>query len=238
MIFNGYDFSQYWYVKRELPLVPTRTVVEKSLPGMAGSRHVRSEFEPLDIPVTMRLKLPEGMTDPTTVNYIKRLAGQALSASEPRELMFYEEPDARYMAVCTDASGFDLPAFTGGVEIMFHCSDPFAYYQFERIQNVEEGLNEFPLAGSWRIMPTFNLVTKATNSVIITNHDGRFVKCRGPFSAGDKLTVDFTKGFVYRNGILSQFTLDSRFFEIYPGGNSITIQGIQSGSITFKERSV
>lgn len=238
MIFNGYDFSQYWYVKRELDLLPPRNLVERSIPGSGGTRFVRSEFQALDIPVTIRLKLPEAMTDPTTVNYIKRQAAAALSASEPSELMFYEEPDVRYMAICSDASSFDTPSYTGAVDLMFHCSDPFAYYQFERIQSVENGLNEFNLSGTWKIMPSFDLITQATNEVIITNHDGQSLTCKGPFKDGDLLQADFTKGFVFTNGVLSQFSLQSRFFEIFPGENQITISGIKGGNIIFKERSV
>lgn len=238
MIFNGYDFSQYWYVKRELDLLPPRNLTERTIPGSGGARFVRSEFSPLEIPVRIRLKLPEAMIDPVTVNYVKRQAAQALSASKPSELMFYEEPDIRYYAICTDATSFDTPTFTGAADLTFHCSDPFAYYQFERVQRIEEGLNEFNLAGTWKIMPTFKLIAKGGNSITITNYDGQFVKCRGNFKAGDAVEVDFTKGFVYTNGIISQFSLESRFFEIFPGENAITVQGIQSGEIHFKERSV
>lgn len=236
MIFNGYDFSQYWRVKKNPPLGPQVNVVERQIPHMAGARFVRTEIEPLDFDVDMRLKLPEGMRDPTTVSWVKRQAVAALITSEPAELKFYEEPTMVYQAVCTDFSEFDTPVFTGQVTISFHCCDPTSKYLMERVYNLSEGTNSVKIGGSWETQPTFSLTAKAGSSVKV-EYDGMYVEAIGTFSAGDEVVIDCQKGGITVNGDPGRFDLESVFFALKPGVDTVKVTGA-TGTLHVNERSM
>lgn len=236
MIFDGYDFSQYWRCRLlDVPMA-ARDVVEKDIPGRAGTKFVRADLSPKDLVVEMRLKLPEGMHDPTTVQYIKNLALRHLSATTERELRFYEQPDVVYKAVCTEVTEFSNPTYTGATTATFHLCDPLKYYSMRRVYHVSEGENEVKVGGSWEVLPVFDLVTGAVARVKV-DIGGSFVECVGPFSAGDKLVIDYEKGNAYRNGANCQFTLDSTFAVLEAGVQQFSVTGA-SGTVGFIERSV
>ena len=236
MIFNDYDFSQYWRVRMERPLLPQINVTETEIPGQPGAVFVRADLETVDIDVEMRLKLPKGMTDPVTVNWVKRQAAAALAATEPKELRFYEEPDRVYHAICTDASGFDEPTFTGLVELEFHLCDPLAYYTLERVHNMVVGANTVDIKGAWSTFPRFHLTANAGSRVKV-ECGSKHVDVPMTFTGGEEVEMDFQKGFVWVDGVLAQYTLSSDFFELSPGSNTITVTGA-TGTMAYSERSV
>lgn len=212
-------------------LLPSSVVQTMDIEGKAGSYFLRKTHGVRSIEVEMAIlgDSPEDLMDRA------EQVADWLDSEKPEPLVFEDEPEKTYFAIVDGAVDLDEQLKNGFFSVSFLCPDPYAY-GVEKQHNLNEGQNVVNYQGTAPVYPTIETTfSVAKNDFIISNGEDK-VEIEFPFEAGTVLELDFHTGKVLVNGSLNLpiMTLDSDFFPLKKGDNTITVSS--NSLVTYKER--
>lgn len=231
MIFNGFDFSEYLRVNPTRRMNPPIKDITKTAQGRDGAVFMGTSFDPLPIPVHVRLNVPTYKHQ--QIAKIRRLITSKLITDKPEKLVLPDEPDLYYMAKLTNSDDTNLWS-TGAAELEFTAYDPAAYGAQRKAQVGASTV--LSVGGTYKTWPTFDLVASSATRVKVLNYaTGEFVMMSASASAGARIVIDMQNQTIRVNGNLSAIDISSDFFELQPGKNDIRITGA-TGTASWIER--
>lgn len=229
--FGGNDLTDDLWVN------PTRSLglpvdnVSVKVPGRPGERFVRSELEPLDIPVHVRLRsLKTGYED---VAKQRRKITSILVTDDVQPLVLPDEPTLYYMAKLADPGELDTLWHTGAADLTFRAFDPIAFGQ-EREEEVASGVPMVFVEGTYETRPVFQLTSEG-GVVAIEDEEGNRVQLADEVGAGRAVVIDMEGRTSTVDGEAVPIVLGSRYWPLNPGRNDITLTGA-SGLVQWQER--
>ena len=229
MIFNGIDLSVYFNVNPTRAIMPSVNIEIIDVPGKQGAIISSKKFEPLSIPVKVRLKA-EVKDD---ISKLRRILAKALYTDEPAKLILPDEPDLYYMAVLRGSSELDNLWYTGSANLEFFCPDPIA---FGATRKAEASANGFHVGGSWSTLPIITAKPAAGSYFRITNYyTGEFIQLTRAFNGTETVVIDCAKMHTTVNGMAAQVIPTSDYFELEPGKNRLT-RSSGNATIQWQER--
>lgn len=232
MIFNGYDFSEYLRVNPTRRMNPPVTVKSKTVQGRDGSVFMRSQLDPLPIPVHVRLNVRSH--GHRQIAKLRRKLTSWLVTGQPAKLVLPDEPDLYYMAMLTNSAELSNLWSTGAADLEFTAYDPVAYGTERRASVGASAV--LPVGGTYETWPTFDLTATSAAKVKVLDYDtGAFVMTSAAAASGAHVVVDMQEQTIRVNGNLAAIDLSSDFFALNPGDNSIRITGA-TGTASWIER--
>lgn len=229
--FAGSDLTDDLWVN------PTRSLglpvedVSVKVPGRPGERFVRSELQPLDIQLHVRLRGDDPSYE--AVARLRRRITSVLVTDEPQPLVLPDEPTVYYMAKLTEPGELDTLWHTGSADLTFRAFDPIAYGQ-ERDDEVEAGTPMVFVEGTYETRPVF-LLTADGGQVALEDDEGNRVELVDEVEAGKPVVIDMDARTVTVDGEAVPIVLGSRYWPFRPGRNDITVTGAH-GTVEWQER--
>lgn len=230
--FNGVDLTDDLWVNPVRSLTPPVKAVSVEVPGRPGEIFVRTELQPLKIPVKVRLRCR--LDDYEEVARARRVIGMALVTGVEAPLVLPDEPTRYYMAVLTDPGEMDNLWKTGGATLEFTAYDPIAHGR-RRDRELAAGRNLIDNEGSWEAEPILRLT--AAGGVVAVSHDesGRRIETASAPGAGAEIVIDMGEESCTADGEPVPITLGSRYFPLAAGHNHVEVSGA-AGSASWEER--
>lgn len=229
--FGGHDLTDLLWVNPTRRLGLRMNNVTVKVPGSAGERHVRTELEPLTIPLHVRLRCSDG--DHEAVARFRRTITTILVTDEPKPLVLPDEPTVYYMAMLSDPGELTTLWHTGAADIEFTAFDPIAYGQ-ERDDDLKAGTTMVFAEGTWETWPTLVLVSEG-GQVSVSDALGHKLTVEQAPGAGSAVVVDMHGRTTTVDGQAAPLVLGSKYFALQPGRNDLTVTGAH-GTISWQER--
>ncbi|ATO38762.1 distal tail protein Dit [Geobacillus thermodenitrificans] len=139
--YDGFDLSPYLLV-RDIgrPLMPPQEITSMSIAGRHGAYFLEKRHQSVVIPVEVVI------FEHLDMSYfeLKRFLAGKLNKSEPKPLIFDDEPDKYINAIIQDQTEIDDLIRAGQGTLNFFCPDPFYYA-------IEDEVFEFSGAGVYVI---------------------------------------------------------------------------------------
>jgi predicted phage tail component-like protein len=160
-----------------------------------------------------------------------------LDAEKPEALICSDEPDKTDFAILDGETDLDEQLKAGFGTLTFICPDPYSIAA-SRTVNLVAGSNTVTYNGT---APTYPKVTAtfttAQTSFEISNGKEK-VKINASLATTSKLVVDFNTGKITINDTLNlqTLTLDSDFFPLKKGSQTLTVSAGANVSLTYNER--
>ena len=232
MIFNGHDFSEYLRVNPTRRMNPPMTDKTKTVPGRDGAVFMRSQLEPLTIPVHVRLNVRSH--GHRQIAKLRRKLTAWLVTSQPEKLVLPDEPDLYYMAKLTNSAELSNLWSTGAADLEFTAYDPIAYGA-ERTAPVGTS-SVLDIGGTYETWPTFDLTASSASKIKVLNYGtGAFVATSANVASGAHVAIDMQNQTIRVNTNLAAIDLSSDFFALEPGRNTVRITGA-TGTASWIER--
>lgn len=229
--FGGHDLTDDLWVNPTRSLgLPVENVSVK-VPGRPGERFVRSELQPLDIPVHVRLRSLK--TNYEDVAKQRRKISSILVTDEPQPLVLPDEPTLYYLAKLEEPGELDTLWHTGAADLTFRAYDPIAYGP-ERETEVEAGTPMVFVEGTYETRPAFAL-TSDGGKVSIADEEGNVVELEAEVEAGKPVVIDMDARTATVDGEAVPLVLGSAYWPLNPGRNDLTLTGAH-GTVAWQER--
>lgn len=244
--FNGIDSRTLFPITKSIqrPYLPPISVPSFNIPNRAGAVAVqRNDVGTREITVEVTFMM-DSWED---VRQRVREMAAFLLYTEDKPLIFSDEPHLFYYARFNqDNTDLEEVARMGTGELVFTCFDPYAYELEETTftmpdLRIEEGVTN---NGSTFVFPRFRIAPTGTTTYLkITNvTTGEFMYYNASVPVGSALIIDHANNRIYdeatEENLVRNMTLDSRFFPLVTGENTILIQnqnpdgsGVNQGSL-------
>lgn len=214
-------------------ILPPSEVKMLTVEGASGSYFVkkRNGVGKIEVEVAIVGDSPKNLRQ-----NVRILAG-FLDAEKPEPLVFADEPDLTDFGIVDGDTDVDEIFRVGTGTITFLCPKPYSQ-GLKKEFNVQHK-TPFTVGGTAETFPVFKLTFTAAASYVKLKNGEEFVELRDSFTTGDVVVVDTQTGKITVNGSLSPtiLTLDSDFFSLKPGTNSleITTDGTVTVSMNYNE---
>lgn len=244
--FNGIDSRTLFPITNAIhrPYLPPINVPSFNIPNRAGAVSIqRNDIGTREITVEVTFL----MNSHEEVRQRVRDMAAFLLYSEDKPLIFSDEPNLLYYARFNqDNTDLEEIAFMGRGELNFTCFDPYAYELEETTVTMPDLASETNVVnnGSTFVYPRFRIAPTLNSTYLkITNvTTDEFMYYNALVAAGSALIIDHASNQVYDEGtkenLVRNITLDSQFFSLVTGTNTILIQnqnpdgsGINQGSL-------
>ena len=209
---------------------PSIETVTRDMPGRPGSFYVRNRYGMRNIVLTLSLELPDELFRSAARNTLFAWC----SKTEPKWLQLEQVPGRHLIAVCTSLPDFSVRDWWEDIQITFTAIDPFFIDDTEKSANVGEPLT---------ITGDTNALAVIRQTQIESAPNPKWIMDAGAFLQLDTLingdiVIDFDAGYIENDGtpVLSQLTLDSRFFIFPPGVHTLSGDGGAGGTVYWRER--
>ncbi|KQB92100.1 MULTISPECIES: distal tail protein Dit [Geobacillus] len=125
--YDGFDLSTYLLVRNiGRPLMPPQEITYMSIPGRHGAYFLEKRHEPVVIPVEVVIYEHLDLS----YSELKRLLAGKLNKSEPKPIIFDDEPDRYINGIIQDQTEIRELIRAGEGTLNFFCPDP-CYYAIE-----------------------------------------------------------------------------------------------------------
>jgi predicted phage tail component-like protein len=233
--FNGINSDAYLKVlKVGHSVLPSSKITSVDVANRAGSYFVRKTFGIRSITIDVVIV----GTDQTDLRSKVRSIADWLDVDSPQTLSLSEDPNISYVAILDGDTNIDQILSIGTGQLKFTCLDPFAYGQLKTVSLVA-GSNTVTYNGTADAYPTMTVTFSASESSFeVSNQDGQKVHIDATLGTNTTLVIDFNIGNITINGTgnLQTMSLDSDFFPLKKGINTLTVSAGASVSMTYKER--
>jgi predicted phage tail component-like protein len=158
-----------------------------------------------------------------------------LDADQPSEFTASDEPDLLDYAILDGDTDVDEIYEAGFGTITFLCPDPYSR-RWEVTESLVAGANSVWYDGTAPTYPVITATFSTAKTFFEISNGVDKVRIEGSLSTTTTLVIDFNTGKVTLNGTLNQqtITLDSDFFSIKKGTNTITVSS--GATMKFTER--
>lgn len=228
-IYNGVNLSNVVVVESVTrPILPTIINEGLFIDGKAGQLLKRSVIDNKLIQVHIRIL--ESTKEERDV-VLKKLK-TALYSSTPKKLELKDTNLYNYAQI-TSTSDLNVDTGTRSVSLMFECYDPFDYGEVKQTPINSDFINE-----GGETVGVLKCTTNATNLIRVKQRNKVMLTIEHNVIAGNELVIDLEKELITLNGasIMKYLSLNSDFFTIDPGLNNITVEGVSSGTVEYRER--
>lgn len=233
--FNGIYLGDYLKVSqiRGRGFLPSQDNVIANVPGKKGGYFLRT-FEG---PRILENDVSILEDNARTLRDLVRAVGSFLHADDIVPIVYDDEPEITYFGKIKGSSGLAETIFSGKGTISFECpsSRPTG---LEKTLNIDTSPKTIVNSGASETYPIVNVIfTGAVTNFEIS--DGlETIKLIRSFVLNDAVEIDFNTRKITYNGSVSMTLLDlsSRWFNLKPGDNILTISSLATVSITFNER--
>lgn len=228
--FDGVELSRWLDANPVRSFAPPITHKTIEIPGRDGACFIETRREPLTISVQVRLNGSD--PDHRVVGYARRIIASALLTDGPRKLVLPDEPHLYYLASLNNADELDTLWHTGGCTLEFIAFDPYAYGPEHRIP-LDAGENTVCILGTAKTWPVFELAS--TGGKVRISNGSEYVLLSANAANEATVVVDMEEATARINTNLSAVDLESLFFELSPGAQTITLENA-AGSLVYRER--
>lgn len=230
--FNGIDSRTLFPLTNSIqrPYLPPISVPSFKIPNRAGAVAIqRNEVGIRDIEVEVTFMMD---TWEDVRARVRQLAA-FLIYTEDKPLIFSDEPNLMYYARFNqEDTDLEEIAMMGRGTLNFTCFDPYAYELEETTFTMPDLRIEDTVTnnGSTFVFPRFRIAPTLTTTYLkITNvTTGQFMYYNAAVPVGSALIIDHAKNQVYdeatEENLVRNITLDSQFFPLVTGENTILIQ--------------
>lgn len=232
MIYGGIDLSRLMVCSCARPLMASPEVETQKRPGACGFDVASVQL--VSIEIEMKCVVFAKDSSGLSMRDRERSIAAALFGQEKRPLVWPDDPDYYCMAIVKDVSAPKRRIGGDAFTVTFLC-DP-VLYSAEKSVPLTSGANAVHVGGTMPTRPIIEVTAESSvGSVTLTNlGTAELVKVVGSFSKGSKLVVDMGLRRATVNGANAAVTLQSDFFELSPGKNSVKLSS-GSGALKYRE---
>lgn len=220
-------------------ILPPASTITTNIPGRDGELFVRNEYGMRTIEVEILVRKQNSMAD--FMDKVREIAEFLDHSKGLGELVFDDETDKYYEAVVSGDSGIEQIKTFGRGTITFVAPDPFAR-SFQPINvgfengTTGEFVAEFELVGSAEVYPHIWVEVFNSGSFLEIRHVQRQEKIRLEGLGIGEWYFNNEGNSIYLDHIpepLVGLTLDSDFFKLKKGTNTIIIETDADPVVTF-----
>lgn len=189
VIYDGFDFRPYLDILDiGRPLLPPQDIMDKTIIGRSGAYFLDKRHKPIEIPVEVSFHEDVNLTYREKTRFI---AGK-LNQSEPKRLIFEDEPNVYINAIISDSTEIKNLIKAGQTTLTFYCPDPY-YYEIEDEVFTYYGTGGYDftrLKGNVESYPLIEIEGTNSTGEIIIETDDTSIKFNGNLATGEVLTFD------------------------------------------------
>lgn len=232
---NGIYLGDYLKVSqiRGRGFLPSQENIIVKVPGKNGGYFLRTTESPRILENDVSIL----EDDATALRGLVRTLGSILFTEGIVSIVYDDEPDITYYGKIGGSTDLAETVFSGKGTISFECPSSRST-GLEKTFNIDTSPKTIVNSGASETYPVINVVfTGAVTNFEIS--DGfETIKLIRSFALNDTVEIDFNTRKITYNGSISMTLLDlsSRWFNLKPGDNIITIAPFATVSITFNER--
>jgi predicted phage tail component-like protein len=236
MTFNGVSSDAYPYLKILKvghSVLPSSNISMVDVAGRAGSYFVYKRLGTRTIEVEVAIV---GTSQSYFRSKVRELADW-LDVDKPTALSFSEDPTISYYAIVDGDTSIDQILAIGTGTIKFICPDPFAYGA-SRTVSLVTGPNTVTYNGTADAYPVMTVTFSSAQTSFEVSNGTEKIHIDADLATTSTLVIDFSLGKITINDVLNMQTLslDSDFFPLKKGTNTLTVSAGANVSMTYNER--
>jgi predicted phage tail component-like protein len=160
-----------------------------------------------------------------------------LDADKPEALVCSDEPDKTDYAILDGETNLKEVVKYGFGTLIFICPDPYSEGA-SQTKNLVAGTSTLTYDGTAPVYPTMTVSFDSDQPFFEITKETDKVKCTFNFTTSTTLVINFDTGKITVNGTLNQQTLslDSEFFALTKGSNSLTVSTGAVVVVSYKDR--
>lgn len=232
--FNGIDFSNLVQVMEiSRPFLGTQSIATTNLDGRAGSIFHKKIARDYDVSIKFMIKDNSPLE---LMNKIRNIASK-LDTTEPKPLIFNDEPDKYIMAIL-DSTDLDKNNKYGIITASFYCPDPYWYAINDDIITGTSGEKKYTRKGTVESFPIIEITGTSNGGKIAIKTDNQSMTFSGTLKSGEKLIIDSILLTAYiensdgnRESAIPYLN-NVDFPVCYVGSNTINITGSDGASVS------
>mgnify|MGYP002516987463 CR=1 FL=1 len=231
--FRGHDLSPYCTAETTLKPLAVSEPKTRTVPGRPGALLVGGSMPPVEIKVKLMMRADRRMDASELAGVRHTLAGW-LGGTVGGELVLPEEPGLSYRdCVVTKVRAWDALFEDGCCEVTFTAHDPVAYGELRHVTS-----STFDVGGTWVTKPVLTVITKPSNTFLVTLDGERELRLLTSTKTGDIYVFDCSNNRLTVNGEVAdeRVAVGSDFFSLEPGSHSLSLRNCTLDSIDFHER--
>lgn len=201
-------------------VLPPFSISLSSIEGMTGTKFLRKteEYKIFDISFLIKAESPDDLKVKV------REFAEYLDSEKPEPFYLESERDKIYEVILSGETSLDQIFDIGQGTLQFISPDPYAKGLTRTIEIIGDTPVVFNMKSTAPSFPRFIITTNAnSNNFKITLNENKEINLIGDFLIGDILEIDNNLGSITQNGQtkMTLMTLDSTFFSIKPGDNTL-----------------
>jgi predicted phage tail component-like protein len=213
-------------------ILPPISVISYDLPNKAGKYFMKNKLDQRSIEIEVYFS---GASESDYETKVRNLASWLYTTS-PKQLILSEEPDKYYMAILSEETELEQIYIHGIATLRFECLTPFAYSTTQDTVNWATGTSSITInnGGTAETYPTISFTAWDTSALFTNTTVGKKIELQG-LTTGQTVVINCDTGVVTVNGTAnnSYLTLDSEFFPLNVGNNTITLTSTTHNTVTF-----
>lgn len=210
-----------------------REIMSKDISGMDGYLEHGFRYPPREIRVKYIIK------DKTNEGFRDRLNQLNELLIESKAQLEFTDEDYYFTATATNGGDIDDTSNMAVAWLTFNCADPFKYSKAVIRQPITTSYRTLEILGSrepeWEYAVT---LSSSASEIRLSHLGGKEVIVKGPFSAGQTVSIDSSSRRVYVDGspATGRLSLQSEFFNL--GLGRFTLKSSHNGTLYYRERRV
>lgn len=226
--FNNKDFKALTITGRD---IVNNSVRSQEIRGRSGSYFLDKSFTSRDIKIKILVEAD------TNKNYRLKFEelNRILNTEKPAPLTFSDEPDRVYYGLFVNAETPEEIKNLAVVVLNFVCYDPFKYSNVKfSTGTVIDYVGDFPSYPK----VTITLTSPVDEIRLLHVESQKYIRLRGSYLQGNRVVVDMLNRSVTVNGRndLAKFDMvNSRFFTLNNGRNTLNISNNHNIAVEYKE---
>lgn len=160
-----------------------------------------------------------------------------LDADSPKSLVCSDEPSMTDYAILDGETNIEEMVKYGFGTLVFLCPSPYSEGA-SQTKSLVAGANTLTYAGTAPVYPTMTVTFASSQTFFEVSKGTSKVRVTATLGTTTTLVINFDTGKITINGTLNQQTLslDSDFFALTKGANSLTVSAGASVSVTYKDK--
>jgi predicted phage tail component-like protein len=220
--FKGRAIPEYVKVLEvSTSVLPPFSISLSNIEGITGTKFIRKKEESKVFDITFLIKADS----PDDLKVKVRDFAEFLDSEKPEPFYLNSERDKVYEVILSGETSLEQIYDIGQGYLQFIAPDPYAKGLTKTIQITGNTPETFTMNSTAPTFPRFTITTITnSNQFKITLNENKEINLIGDFLAGDIIEIDNNIGKITQNGEVKMFlmTLDSSFFSILPGENTLT----------------
>jgi predicted phage tail component-like protein len=167
-----------------------------------------------------------------------RAFAEWLDADKPEALVFSDEPDKMDFAILDGDTDLDSILKLGTGVLTFICPQPYSVGPARSVTGLTTGTKTVTYNGTAQTYPMFTVTFSAAQTFFEISNGTEKIRINASLGTTSTLVIDCQTGKVTINGVLNQQTisLDSDFFALKKGTNSLTISAGATVRVDYTEK--